>query len=456
LIDNSELAGFIVFVTILLIWHAYRSKTDADYQKLIQQIRTTEITGETPDEWLVKVKEQPEFSRSKIAKNRNGLVINTSRLGLKQVTGDNDKPVGRMFFGLIIVLGLMIFINGIITFGTVPSSTGCETALDYCEVELVGIRSIIIGLMMFLPVTLNSIKSASIVVNNGELSITYRGFLRTTKRKWGVDEIEGVWMGEWPQSIWRAKKGLHIPQKYVNPMIEKISKFPRIIQMIANIFDDDDESDISVDCLYVKPIKGRPFILLVGWSAIELLWIRHEIRKALKLGDADMNDEDLERIPTSNQIWNMRLKDILFSFQGRINRQRWWLLWISVGVVSFVYSMVVGNIAAEIMPSDFLWSLAVSIAMLPAYYVYIAIDIKRLHDTGRSWGWGWLSVVSCVFSVIFLFTEIGSDAEMVTFLGKFIIPIPVYIICGFFRGEDGDNEYGPDPLVKQENCPQDS
>ena len=46
LVDNSELAGFIIFVTIVLIWHAYRSKTDAEYQKLLMEIRTFEITGE--------------------------------------------------------------------------------------------------------------------------------------------------------------------------------------------------------------------------------------------------------------------------------------------------------------------------------------------------------------------------------------------------------------------------
>ena len=282
MVDNSELAGFIIFVTIVLIWHAYRSKTDAEYQKLLMEIRTFEITGEVPDEWWATVKEQPKFSRSKIAKNENILFINTSRLGLNQLTGDDDKPVGRVFFGLIFVLGFMIFINGIITFGSAPTSIGCENMLDYCEVELVGTKSIIIGLMMFLPVALNSVKKASILVSNDELSITYRGFLRTKKRKWKVNEIEGIWMGEWPQSIWRAKRGRHTPQKIINPDIQKISKFPRIIQMIANFLDDDEEIEGSLECIYVKPIKGRPFIFLVGWSAAELLWIRHEINQFLE------------------------------------------------------------------------------------------------------------------------------------------------------------------------------
>ena len=129
----------------------------------------------------------------------------------------------------------------------------------------------------------------------------------------------------------------------------------------------------------------------------------------------------------------MGLKDILLSFAGRINRQRWWLIGIALNIAAFVYALVVGMIIIAI-ESDIVWGIVFSIAMSPFYYVYVALDIKRLQDTGRSWEWGWLSVASYLVLVIYNCTPVGSSAESVTDWLSIIITIPIWIICGFFEG----------------------
>ena len=141
----------------------------------------------------------------------------------------------------------------------------------------------------------------------------------------------------------------------------------------------------------------------------------------------------------------MGLKDILLSFAGRINRQRWWLIGIALNIAAFVYALVVGMIIIAI-ESDIVWGIVFSIAMSPFYYVYVALDIKRLQDTGRSWEWGWLSVASYLVLVIYNCTPVGSSAESVTDWLSIIITIPIWIICGFFEGDALPNQYGPNPL----------
>ena len=143
--------------------------------------------------------------------------------------------------------------------------------------------------------------------------------------------------------------------------------------------------------------------------------------------------------------WNMGLKDILLSFDGRINRQRWWLIGIALNIAAFVYALVVGMIIIAI-ESDIVWGIVFSIAMSPFYYVYVALDIKRLQDTGRSWEWGWLSVASYLVLVIYNCTPVGSSAESVTDWLSIIITIPIWIICGFFEGDALPNQYGRNPL----------
>ena len=144
-------------------------------------------------------------------------------------------------------------------------------------------------------------------------------------------------------------------------------------------------------------------------------------------------------------------RDILFSYEGRINRQIWWLYGIiGLSIVGFIYGFIIGSIFGIIFPfNDFLWASSTTIFMLPFYYVVLAVDMKRLQDTGRSWEWGFLSVLSIIFSIIYLYTPYGSEEEFLVDNLSSLVYIPVWIICGFFKGTDGPNDFGPDPLQSQ-------
>ena len=127
--------------------------------------------------------------------------------------------------------------------------------------------------------------------------------------------------------------------------------------------------------------------------------------------------------------------DLLFSFEGRIGRGKYWL-GVLLAVLLLVIAMVplivivpwdqVMVAGAEGQPTlDYMHS-----AMLPfwigylflmviGYWMSIAISIKRFHDRGKS-GWWYL---------ILLIPYIG--------------PIWGLIELGFLRGDPGANAYGP-------------
>ena len=150
--------------------------------------------------------------------------------------------------------------------------------------------------------------------------------------------------------------------------------------------------------------------------------------------------------------------DLFFSYEGRINRQVWWLYGvIGLNIVGFIYGFFLGYFFGIIFPfNDFLWASSLTICLLPFYYVVLAVDMKRLQDTGRSWEWGFLSVLSIIFSIIYLYTPYGSEEEFLTDNLSILVYIPVWIICGFFEGTHGPNDFGPDPLQSQSVTSQNS
>jgi uncharacterized membrane protein YhaH (DUF805 family) len=127
---------------------------------------------------------------------------------------------------------------------------------------------------------------------------------------------------------------------------------------------------------------------------------------------------------------------MLFSFSGRINRQRWWLWLIALLVVEYIIIFIVSallgvNSMAGINANDSAaMSGAVYKAMIPAIiigliflYPTLAIYTKRWHDRGKS-GWWTLIVLVPIIGGIWALIE-----------------------QGFLRGTSGANQFGPDPLA---------
>lgn len=111
----------------------------------------------------------------------------------------------------------------------------------------------------------------------------------------------------------------------------------------------------------------------------------------------------------------MDWKYLLTSYEGRINRAKFWA---GVGVM-FAVSIVAGIIDAILGANGILQGI-VGLAML---YFAFAVYAKRWHDRDKS-GWWSLIVLVPVIGGIWMLVE-----------------------CGILPGTQGANRFGPDPLA---------
>lgn len=143
------------------------------------------------------------------------------------------------------------------------------------------------------------------------------------------------------------------------------------------------------------------------------------------------------------------LVTLLSTFHGRITRLPWW-----IGVILIVCANLIGGAllnpefytAEEPPPNwpDTLWQIAL---LVPA----TAISVKRFHDINWPTWVGWLyGAVSLLFYIPPHFDmPINPQAPApgaAIFWLVVLIQLFVFIVNGFFRGTDGPNRYGPDPL----------
>ena len=102
-------------------------------------------------------------------------------------------------------------------------------------------------------------------------------------------------------------------------------------------------------------------------------------------------------------------KFLFLSYEGRINRQPFWL--------AVIVLMVANGIAVAVFQS---W--VTGLIQLALFYPAFAVSVKRCHDRGKS---GWWSLVMLIPVVGFVWAVID---------------------LGILQGTDGGNTYGSDPL----------
>ena len=116
------------------------------------------------------------------------------------------------------------------------------------------------------------------------------------------------------------------------------------------------------------------------------------------------------------------------SFSGRASRSEFWwfMLFILVGsfVVGAADAVIFGSNVFMLGGMEFSYSAGYigNIFALATFLPAWAVEVRRLHDTGRS-GW-WL--------LLWLIPMIGFIILLIWLIGK---------------GDEDDNEYGPDPVV---------
>jgi len=124
----------------------------------------------------------------------------------------------------------------------------------------------------------------------------------------------------------------------------------------------------------------------------------------------------------------------LFSFDGRLNRAKFWLILIATDIAVFVLlailvavtggSMTMGEDGS--MPSmggGVIGNLVALVIFVAAVWIGFAVGVKRYHDRGKSGWWVLIALVPVVGGLWYL------------------------IECGFLRGTIGPNAYGPDPVA---------
>ena len=109
----------------------------------------------------------------------------------------------------------------------------------------------------------------------------------------------------------------------------------------------------------------------------------------------------------------MSLPQVLFSFRGRINRQKWWLMIIEI---IRIFVCLIATVFSIVTSSGVLFGLGHILSLW-----CLALDTKRWHDRNKS---AWRVLIG--------------------FLP--IIQIWAFVELGFLKGTEGPNRFGSDPL----------
>ena len=120
----------------------------------------------------------------------------------------------------------------------------------------------------------------------------------------------------------------------------------------------------------------------------------------------------------------MTLKQVLFSFKGRINRATYWVYTLTLTLLTIIAIMcmaILSDAVLDVEDSDLLVGVLVIPTVILIYYISLALHTKRFHDTNRS-GWNYLwSLIPC-------------------FGGFYIL-----VVCGCIKGTGTENKYGSLP-----------
>jgi uncharacterized membrane protein YhaH (DUF805 family) len=123
------------------------------------------------------------------------------------------------------------------------------------------------------------------------------------------------------------------------------------------------------------------------------------------------------------------MQSLLFSFHGRINRAKFWLVHVVMWVVVLVvFGAILGSAAMSSDPQAALQSVGVVgglillVVYILALWIGLAIAAKRWHDRNKSAWWILIVFVPAVGGLWYL------------------------IECGFLKGTTGANKFGSDPL----------
>jgi uncharacterized membrane protein YhaH (DUF805 family) len=145
---------------------------------------------------------------------------------------------------------------------------------------------------------------------------------------------------------------------------------------------------------------------------------------------------------------------LLFSFQGRINRGKYWLAALIYMVVWIVFIAFIfmwigkldfANLFSVAGAGLLIWLIGF-ILFIALTWSGLAVGVKRLHDRDKS-GW-WILLFWLGPSVLGNWQLATPDLSggLILSLAAAAIAIWGFVELGCLRGTPGPNQYGPDPL----------
>jgi uncharacterized membrane protein YhaH (DUF805 family) len=115
------------------------------------------------------------------------------------------------------------------------------------------------------------------------------------------------------------------------------------------------------------------------------------------------------------------MQSLLFSFNGRIRRQQWWMGTVGVAVVAGIL-FAICNMLSNNGGALAIVGMIIELAVLVVYvWALLALQIKRWHDRDKSWVWFFITFVPVIGGLWAL------------------------VECGFLDGTPGPNKFGPSP-----------
>ena len=117
-------------------------------------------------------------------------------------------------------------------------------------------------------------------------------------------------------------------------------------------------------------------------------------------------------------------KHLLFQFDGRINRGKFWagvgVSWGMAIVFSILLGVAIGAGSTALTTILAIVGIALYVALI---WIGLAVSIKRWHDRGKSGWWIFIAFIPIIGGIWAL------------------------VETGFLEGDPSDNQYGPNPLA---------
>ena len=140
----------------------------------------------------------------------------------------------------------------------------------------------------------------------------------------------------------------------------------------------------------------------------------------------------------------MSMKELLFSFQGRVGRKTYWI-WNVV-----YYALIIGFATGMNVLFPSMAHLLLPLFLIVVLVPDLAVTAKRWHDRGKSSWWLLLNVPLVVGRMTL---PTGDPTQMpqstmlqaLSSLAALACGIWILIECGFLKGHQGNNQYGPEP-----------